>query len=87
MEIGLHPEALNKLLTFFLDENEEKKAQLIFTSQSLGILNRLDMQQVFLVEKDNKGSSSLKRLKTRPDENFLNKYLSGSYGAYPKIKI
>ncbi len=87
MEIGLHPEALNKLLTFFLDENEEKKAQLIFTSQSLGILNRLDMQQVFLVEKDSKGSSSLKRLKTRPDENFLNKYLSGSYGAYPKIKI
>lgn len=87
MEIGLHPEALNKLISFFLDENEEKKAQLIFTSQSLGILNRLDMQQVFLVEKDNKGNSSVKRLKTRPDENFLNKYLSGSYGAYPKIKI
>lgn len=87
MEVGLHQEALSKLITFFLDESADREAQLIFTSQSLGILNRLDMQQIFLVEKNDDGSSYVKRLKTRSDENFLNKYLSGAYGAYPKIKI
>jgi AAA15 family ATPase/GTPase len=91
MEIGFHPEALNKILTYFIDENADHRGQLIFSSQSLTVLNKLDMHQIYLVEKDNAGESSVVRLNkkegVRSDENYLTKYLSGSYGAYPKIKI
>lgn len=90
IEQGLHPEALNKLISYFIDENNKGKAQLIFSSNSLGFMNKLDMHQIYLVKKDNKGSSIVYRLNqvegVRPDENFQSKYMSGSYGAFPNIK-
>ncbi|HRY60545.1 MAG TPA: ATP-binding protein [Patescibacteria group bacterium] len=91
LETGFHPEALNKLIGYFIDEDKNKKAQLIFSSHSLGFMNKLDMHQIYLVEKNNKCESSVFRLNQvegiRPDENFLSKYMTGSYGAFPKIKV
>ncbi|OIP95368.1 hypothetical protein AUK40_06065 [Candidatus Wirthbacteria bacterium CG2_30_54_11] len=91
IEFGLHPEALNKLIGYFIDENKNKKSQFIFSSNSLGFMNKLDMHQIYLVDKKTKGSSSVLRLNKvpniRPDENFLAKYLSGAYGAFPKIRV
>lgn len=91
IETGLHPEALNKLLGYFIMENGNRRAQLIFSSHSLGFMNKLDMHQLNLVEKDKEGRSKIYRLNqvdgVRADENFLSKYMSGSYGAFPKIRI
>jgi hypothetical protein len=91
IELGLHPEALNKLIHYFIDKNKNGKSQLIFSSHSLGFMNQLDMHQIFLVEKNEQCQSFVYRLNQvkniRSDENFLAKYLSGAYGAYPKIKI
>lgn len=54
-------------------------------------MNKLDMHQIFLIEKNKNGASSTYRLNEiegiRSDENFLAKYMSGSYGAFPKIRI
>jgi hypothetical protein len=91
IETGLHPEALNKLISYFIDENKDKNAQLIFSSHSLGFMNKLDMHQIFLVEKNKNGESSAFRLNEvdgiRPDENFTAKYMSGAYGAFPRIEV
>lgn len=91
IELGLHPEALNKIITYFIDENADGHAQLIFSSLSLASMNKLDMHQIYLTEKNNDGESIVKRLNkidgVRSDDNFLNKYLAGKYGAFPNIKI
>jgi hypothetical protein len=91
IESGFHPEALNKIVSYFIDENKDGKAQLIFSSHSLGFMNKLDMHQIYLVEKDKESRSYVYRLNqvegVRPDENFIAKYMSGSYGAFPKITV
>ena len=91
IESGFHPEALNKLISYFIDENKNRHAQMIFSSHSLGFMNKLDMHQIFLTEKNDNSESSVYRLNEiediRTDENFLAKYMTGSYGAFPKIRI
>ena len=91
IEAGLHPEAVNKLISYFTDENRNGQAQLIFSSHSLGFMNKLDMHQINLVEKDKNNESISYRLNqiegVRSDDNFLSKYMAGSYGAFPKIRV
>lgn len=90
-EYGLHPEALNKLISYFLDESAGSTSQLFFASHSLSFMNSLEANQIFLVEKDKYCQSTLYSLNSvkgiRSDENFLAKYMSGAYGAFPKIRI
>ena len=49
------------------------------------------MHQIYLTEKNEFGESRIYRLNEvegiRSDENFVNKYKSGAYGAYPNIRI
>ncbi|MBN1584988.1 ATP-binding protein [Candidatus Uhrbacteria bacterium] len=91
IETGLHPEALYKLIGYFIDENEESRAQLIFSSHSLEFMGKLDMQQIYLVEKNEDGESRAYRLDSvegvRSDDNFMAKYMSGAYGAFPDIRV
>jgi AAA15 family ATPase/GTPase len=91
IETGLHPEAVKKIVDFFIDENEKGKAQLIFSSHALEFMKKFDMQQIFLTSKDSNGGSIEYRLDkvedVRPDENFLAKYMSGAYGSFPNIKV
>lgn len=91
IECGFHPAALDKLISYFVSENKNSKAQLIFSSHSLGFMNRFDMHQIYLVEKSEESSSSVYRLNevegVRTDENFLTKYMTGAYGAFPKIRV
>ena len=91
IETGLHPEALNKIINYFIDENEKGQAQLLFSSHSLGFMNKLDMHQIFLVEKNDNCQSFTYRLNqvdtVRTDDNFLSKYMTGAYGAFPKIRV
>jgi hypothetical protein len=91
IEAGFHPEALNKLISYFIDEARDKKTQLVFSSHSLSFINKLDMHQLFLVEKDSNSESCAYRLNQvegiRSDENFLAKYMAGAYGAFPQIRV
>lgn len=91
LETGLHPEAVSKLISYFLDENENSKAQLILTSHSFTFLNTLDMHQIYLTKKDENSMTSCKRLNeiegARCDENFVRKYMAGKYGSFPNIMI
>ena len=91
IESGFHPEALNKIINYFIDQNKDGMAQLIFSSHSLGFMNKLDMHQIYLVQKDKYGESLAYRLNQaeniRSDENFLAKYMTGIYGAFPKIRV
>ncbi len=90
-ESGFHPEALNKLISYFIDRNERGSAQLLFSSHSLDFMNKLDMHQTYLVDKDDRCKSFLYRLNEveniRSDENFLAKYMTGAYGSFPKIRV
>lgn len=90
LDTHLHPEMVISLLELFLEpETNTKNAQLLFSTHSHSILNRLDKYQIFLVEKNNKGISESWRLDEmdgiRSDENYFSKYISGAYGAYPRI--
>lgn len=91
IEMGFHPDALSKLIQYFIDNDVDKRSQLIFSSHSLGFMNKLDMHQIYLVNKNNNCESKVTRLNEiegiRPDENHLAKYMSGAYGAFPKIRI
>jgi len=91
LETGFHPEALNKIISYFIDENKNRSAQMIFSSHSLGFMSQLDMHQIYLVEKSKNSQSSVFRLNQvegiRTDDNFLAKYMSGAYGAFPDINI
>ncbi len=91
IELGLHPEALHKLLQYFIIQASENSAQLIFSSNALDFMKRFDMHQTYLVEKNNNGESTVLRLNEieniRSDENHQAKYLAGAYGAFPEINL
>ena len=91
IETGFHPEALLKLIAYFIGENKGRCAQMIFSSHSLDFMNKLDMHQIFLMEKNKKGESKIFRLNevegVRSDENFRARYMAGAYGGFPKVKI
>jgi len=89
---GLHPEALNALIRFYLEKNEDDgDGQLIFSSHSLQSVQQRDAQQIYLVEKDSFGKSSVYRLSdvegVRTEDNFYRKYMAGAYGAFPNITL
>lgn len=90
LEYGLHPEAFNKLISYFIDEKLENNTQLFFSSHSLGFMKILDLHQIFLTEKNNNCESRVYRLNevdgVRSDSNYLSKYMSGAYGAFPRIR-
>jgi len=91
IETGFHPDALSKIIDYFIDENSDSSAQLIFSSHSLFFMNKLDMHQIYLVEKNDKNESNVHRLSQikgiRSDDNFLTKYMAGAYGSFPKIRV
>jgi AAA15 family ATPase/GTPase len=91
LETGLHPEAVEKLISYFLSESENEMCQFIFSTHSINILSMLDREQIFIVDKNNKGESEVYRVSdienSRPDENFVKKYMSGKYGGFPKIRV
>lgn len=89
IEIGLHPEAVNKLVQFIAEKFSKEKKQFIFATHYYDFLKKFDSQQVYLVEKKKHASEvyRLDELKVRPDENYYKKYLSGAYGAYPEISV
>jgi hypothetical protein len=89
-DVNLHPEMVMALFDLFIQpETNPKNAQLLLSTHSHMLLNKLDKYQIVLVEKNENGISEAWRLDevsdVRPDENYYSKYIAGAYGAVPKI--
>lgn len=95
----LHPLLVRALIiTFARHDTNPNHAQLLFTSHDAWLLNcdALRRDEIWFVEKDSKGISTLYSLadfsdedgsKIRKDENFEKNYLLGKYGAIPEMHL
>jgi len=89
-EVNLHPQMITPILDLFLDpETNPKNAQLFFSTHSIEVLRKLDKTQVLLVEKDDQCRSHACRLDeikgVRRDVDLYAKYMSGAFGAVPRV--
>ena len=87
MSSRLHP-LLTKLIVDIFCSSHNKKAQLIFTTHDINLLNNNQFRrdEVVFVDKSERGESSLyalSDLKVREDATFNKDYLQGKYGAIP----
>lgn len=86
----LHP-MLTKFIIDLYQNEKNTKAQLIFTTHDLSLMNRKQFRrdEIAFVDKNKKGESSIYTLadiKTRSDASFSKDYLYGKYGAVPVIR-
>ena len=89
LDAFIHPDLYEKIVDYFaspaLNRND---TQLILCSHNYTTLNMLDKQQIFLVERDDKGMTDAWRLDevegVQARENFYERYMAGAYGAVPK---
>jgi hypothetical protein len=89
LENDMHPHMIEPLLGLFASSTTNPyKAQIIFTSHSVEVMNLLGKSQVCLVEKADCESESW-RLDSmegvRSQDNLYAKYMSGAYGAVPRL--
>ena len=91
-ELGrsLHPHMTRFLVGLFHSRNNEKNAQLVFTTHDTTLLDTelIRRDQIWFVEKDQQRSSRLYPLleySPRKDEALERGYLKGRYGAIPFI--
>lgn len=87
MSARLHP-LLTKLIVDMFQSSINKKAQLIFTTHDISMLNKEQFRrdEVVFVDKDYRGVSkiyALSDMKVREDATFNKDYLQGKYGAIP----
>ena len=90
LELGLHTEAVSKLLSLFLS-SDNVRGQILFTTHMTPLLMNMNKYQVHLVEKNENNESEIFRLDqvedviVRADDNIFKKYISGVYGGFPDI--
>ena len=87
MSARLHP-LLTKLIVDIFCSEQNEKAQLIFTTHDISLLNKDQFRrdEVVFVDKNERGESSLyalSDLKVREDATLSKDYLQGKYGAIP----
>ncbi len=87
MSARLHP-LLTKLIVDIFSSSQNKKAQLIFTTHDISLLNynQFRRDEIIFVDKNERGESTLyalSDLKVREDATFSKDYLQGKYGAIP----
>lgn len=87
MSARLHP-LLTKLIVDIFQASSNTKAQLIFTTHDISLLNNNQFRrdEVVFVDKNERGESSLyalSDLKVREDATYNKDYLQGKYGAIP----
>lgn len=89
MSARLHP-ILTKFIVDLYQSERNKKAQLIFTTHDISLMNRQQFRrdEIAFVDKNKKGESSiftLADIKPRSDASFSKDYMFGKYGAIPII--
>jgi hypothetical protein len=90
MDNSVHPLLLPEILRWFYDSSRNPlDAQIWFTCQSASLLQDLSKEEVFFCEKDEFGCTTAFGLKeitsVRRIDNYMKKYLGGSYGSVPHI--
>ncbi len=90
-----HTKALEQIINlFYSDEVNTNGAQLIFTSHDLMIMDMMERDELWLVDKNDYGASELYSIAdfgtirqggARRNEAFGRRYLAGRYGALPEI--
>lgn len=89
LDAFIHPDLYEKIVDYFASPALNKNnAQLILCSHNYTTLNMLDKQQIFLVERDDRGMTDAWRLDEvegiQARENFYARYMAGAYGAVPR---
>jgi hypothetical protein len=92
MESDLHPHLIPTIFSLFTDpEINTRQGQLFFTCHHVEMLNHLQKEQIYLVEKNEQCVSEAYRLDglkgVRREENFFSNYNSGRYGAIPEPEV
>lgn len=91
LDAHLHPLLTRQLVALFNSSANRRNAQLIFATHDQGLLDqkRIRRDQVWFVEKDEMGASSLFCLDeirgVRKDANFEKEYLLGQFGGVPRM--
>jgi len=89
MESELHPQMVLEIMRMFTDsDSNPNDAQLLMATHSLEVLQRVEKNQIYLVEKNDCISEAwrLDEMKgVRRDENIYARYLAGAYGAVPNF--
>ena len=89
---SLHPHALKKIVDIFQNnENNDRGAQLFFTSHETSIISKdfMHKDQIWFIDKPDGLSTKLSPLSDfniRDVEAFQRSYLGGKFGALPNIK-
>ena len=89
MERSLHPALMRKLLELFFKYSNDISTQLIFTTHESTLMDQdlLRRDEIWLIEKNKEGMSSLNRLdekfNLRFDKELEKSYLKGLFGASP----
>jgi len=86
----LHPLVIPKIIDLFHSKDTNKKgAQLFFSGHNPYTLSFLEKEEVYFAEKNLNGETSFFGLRdvsgVRRADNYFLKYLSGSYGAVPRL--
>lgn len=90
IEKGCHPNLVTKLIKDFQLKNNNENAQLIFTTHQSSLMDDvLRKDEVYFIQKDNKGVSSIYSLIDFKDRttNVSKRYLEGRFGATPNLGI
>lgn len=91
LDARLHPMITQAIIGLFNSpQSNPQHAQLIFTTQDAGLLDRrfFRRDQVWFTEKDRQGATqlySLAEFKVRNDASFGRDYIRGKYGAVPYV--
>lgn len=90
LDVDLHPMLIPEILRWFQDSSiNQKKAQLFFTAHNVSVMEALEKEEIYLVEKAREGASSVYGLKdikgVRREPSLQRKYLGGVFGAVPNI--
>ncbi len=89
-DVDLHPLLVPEILNWFQDpEINPHKSQLFLAAHNVSIMDSLEKEEIFLVEKSRDGASSITALRdikgVRREPNLQRKYLGGAFGAIPNI--
>jgi AAA15 family ATPase/GTPase len=90
LDLSIHPLVLPEIIRWFYDtERNPHNAQLWMTCQNASLLEELAKEEVFFCEKNPKGRTTVYGLQdiqaVRRGDNYYRKYLSGVYGAVPRL--
>jgi len=94
LDSSLHPQLAQVMIQLFKDpKTNPRGAQLIFTTHDTYFLSKrsrvaLSPDEVYFVEKDRSGASSIFSLADFPirkDQDYAARYLEGRYGAVPTV--